>query len=828
MRELLGRATELAAFDELLGGPEGALLVHGEAGVGKTALTARALAGTAHRVGGALGTLSWLPFLPLRRAFPELPDETWTGDPGYVAAAVEAAAGTSVLVVEDAQWADPASLDAVVQLVGRVRLVVTVRRGDPAAADVVTQLEKAGAARLDLEPLGRDAARALVAAVRGGLTDAEVDELVDRSGGNPLFIEELGVDGGTASLELALLARCRDLPEAQLEGVALLALGGRPLPATDLPDVPGLLDSGLVVLDADGDARIRHALIGEVIGEMVSAERRVRVHRTLAGLSDHPGDVAHHLLAAGDREAAHAAALSAVEQSATPGERWRHLVTAAESADGDDATELRIRAAEAACTAAEPERAGRLLEGLDVAGPHGAALALARATQAFQIGDWDRYPVEIAAGRALARPGSREEAQLRNREAAAALIMDNDARTALTLAREAIDLAARSGTSSTGAKGMAAAALADLEEPGWRELFEESVVEARAEGDAYRELSILLNYTISLTAAGDLDEALRQVERHQRRAHELRLLKKAHNSAVTGLIVTLYRGDLTAVVEEGSRMLAEALAPGDRHDVISTIGFAQAALGLTEAALAAAAALQDRVSHLSNHHAVRLHAFALGGQPERAVAEWEPFIAADGNDTYAITDAAPAVAWAAYDAGIAPPPRPESLAGGLFAGTVPELDGIEALRSEQHDVARSHFDRAAELHGQRRVAVGMCRWAAAEAARLAGDTGAAEAELRVVLAAARTDALAPLVARCERSLRAMGVHRVARRTADGALLSAREQEVVDLVVEGLTDREIATRLALAHRTVQTHLASARRKLGADNRSHLVAILAGSA
>ncbi|MBC2931748.1 LuxR family transcriptional regulator [Nocardioides sp. zg-1228] len=827
MRELLGRATELESFAELLGGPEGALLVHGEAGVGKTALTARALAATPHRVGGALGTLAWLPFLSLRRALPELPDETWTGDPDYVATAIEAAMGSSVLVVEDAQWADPATLEVLEQLVGRVRLVVTARRGDPAAAQVVTRLDKAGAARLDLEPLGRDAARALVAAVRGGLTDAEVDELVERSGGNPLFIEELGVDGGTASLELALLARCRDLPEAQLEGVALLALAGRPVPATDVPDVPGLLDSGLVVVDADGGARIRHALIGEVIGDLVSSERRVRCHRTLARLSDHPGDVAHHLLAAGDRGEAHAAALRAVEQSATPGERWRHLVTAAESADGDDATELRIRAAEAACTAAEPERAGQLLEGLEVAGPHGAALALARATQAFQIGDWDRYPVEIAAGRALARPGSREEAQLLNREAAAALIMDNDARAALALAREAIDLAARSGTSSAGAKGMAASALADLEEPGWRELFEESLVEARAEGDAYRELSVLLNYTISLTAAGDLDEALAQVDRHQRRARELRLLKKAHNSAVTGLVVALYRGDLASVVEEGSRMLAEALAPGDRYDVISTIGFAQAELGHTREALAAADALKDRVSHLSNHHGVRLHAFALGGQPERAVAEWEPFTSAGGNDTYAITGAAPVVAWAAYDGGLPPPPRPESLAGGLFAGTGPELDGIDALRSQQYDAARGHFDRAGELHGQRRSAVWMCRWAAAEATRLGGDTGSAEAELRAVLTAAREDGLAPLVARCERSLRAAGVHQGARRTAEGALLSAREQEVVDLVAEGLTDREIATRLALAHRTVQTHLASARRKLGADNRSHLVAILTGS-
>ena len=59
------------------------------------------------------------------------------------------------------------------------------------------------------------------------------------------------------------------------------------------------------------------------------------------------------------------------------------------------------------------------------------------------------------------------------------------------------------------------------------------------------------------------------------------------------------------------------------------------------------------------------------------------------------------------------------------------------------------------------------------------------------------------------------------------MLSAREQEVAGLVAEGLTDREIAARLGLAHRTVQTHVANARHKLGADNRSHLVALLAGT-
>ncbi|WP_239460042.1 helix-turn-helix transcriptional regulator [Nocardioides daejeonensis] len=57
-------------------------------------------------------------------------------------------------------------------------------------------------------------------------------------------------------------------------------------------------------------------------------------------------------------------------------------------------------------------------------------------------------------------------------------------------------------------------------------------------------------------------------------------------------------------------------------------------------------------------------------------------------------------------------------------------------------------------------------------------------------------------------------------------LTARELDVVALVGEGLTDRAIANRLGLSVRTVETHLASARRKLGAGNRRQ-AALLAGA-
>ena len=53
------------------------------------------------------------------------------------------------------------------------------------------------------------------------------------------------------------------------------------------------------------------------------------------------------------------------------------------------------------------------------------------------------------------------------------------------------------------------------------------------------------------------------------------------------------------------------------------------------------------------------------------------------------------------------------------------------------------------------------------------------------------------------------------------ILTAREQDVMTLVTEGATDREIALRLSIAERTVRVHLQSIFRKVGARNRTEAV-------
>ena len=76
--------------------------------------------------------------------------------------------------------------------------------------------------------------------------------------------------------------------------------------------------------------------------------------------------------------------------------------------------------------------------------------------------------------------------------------------------------------------------------------------------------------------------------------------------------------------------------------------------------------------------------------------------------------------------------------------------------------------------------------------------------------------------RARRALRTLGVRppavRSDRRAADP--LSRRELEVAGLVAKGLTNAEIAERLVLSVRTVDTHLAHIYGRLGISSRAAL--------
>lgn len=55
----------------------------------------------------------------------------------------------------------------------------------------------------------------------------------------------------------------------------------------------------------------------------------------------------------------------------------------------------------------------------------------------------------------------------------------------------------------------------------------------------------------------------------------------------------------------------------------------------------------------------------------------------------------------------------------------------------------------------------------------------------------------------------------------GVCLTTRELEVLTLVADGLSAKEVALRIAIAPRTVERHIDNARMKMRARNRIHLV-------
>ncbi len=111
-----------------------------------------------------------------------------------------------------------------------------------------------------------------------------------------------------------------------------------------------------------------------------------------------------------------------------------------------------------------------------------------------------------------------------------------------------------------------------------------------------------------------------------------------------------------------------------------------------------------------------------------------------------------------------------------------------------------------------------------------GDRGRASDLLRDALAMFEDLGADRDVARATAQLRELGVRRRAtapHRTAVSGWqsLTPAERRVVDLVVEGLTNPQIGTRLFVSRRTVQTHLAHVFQKLQITSRSELAALAA---
>jgi DNA-binding NarL/FixJ family response regulator len=112
----------------------------------------------------------------------------------------------------------------------------------------------------------------------------------------------------------------------------------------------------------------------------------------------------------------------------------------------------------------------------------------------------------------------------------------------------------------------------------------------------------------------------------------------------------------------------------------------------------------------------------------------------------------------------------------------------------------------------------ITRAAFGEACRAAGDEGTAELELQAARGALEQLGAAPDAARVTQVL--------GRRAGDGSGLTPRQIEVLALVVQGRTNREIATELMVSEHTVRRHLQNIYLRLGVSSRAAATAYAVG--
>ncbi|WP_304599227.1 helix-turn-helix transcriptional regulator [Isoptericola sp. BMS4] len=113
------------------------------------------------------------------------------------------------------------------------------------------------------------------------------------------------------------------------------------------------------------------------------------------------------------------------------------------------------------------------------------------------------------------------------------------------------------------------------------------------------------------------------------------------------------------------------------------------------------------------------------------------------------------------------------------------------------------------------------RWA--QALRAAGDTPASEVEAAEALAEAEAMGAEPLADAVRSWARRARVPLPGVRRAPTTLLTAREEEVLELVAQGLSNRQIGEHLFISTKTVSVHVSNLLAKLGVSGRAEAVAV-----
>lgn len=753
--------------------------------------------GRAHCLGGGLSLLVPRPYAALERAV----RQRLTGSPIEVAETVLAAIGDDVLVVEDLHWVHDSTLEVLALLVDQVPLLATSR---PERFERFRRVFDVGEV-VALGPLCADASARLADIRHPGLADDERRALLEAADGNPLLIERL-VDADHAvspSLQVAIAHRLTDLDDDTRRTIGELALLGRPAE-------PGLLSrppvtSDLVEILPDGRLTLRHSAMATAISDSLDDDVKESFHVELADLLEEAGsdaEAAAHAYAAGDRVRAERLAVRASARCDDPGERAYLYQLAADSA-ADVAA-----AAEHRCLAAEDHvAAGRLLEALaqvDLVGDdvvaHAADATLQRARVAWFTGAVDeaREHFDRAEGFAVGDP----DRTLRISNERALLEVRDHGPGYLERAMATAEAAApHGGLAELRAQSTLGAALLYSGSLEWEPVLRSALAKIAAVGDPELESATAFHLVSGLGLHGRIRDAIEVAGIQVDRARVAGL-----GSWVTHLeqVWFTHRGvtsvGLRTMLDDADVHLATHQLRGARDHVLFGRLLAELDLGRFDDARLSLAQMVAESTGSPDATAMIATARAelswFVDDLDMAAYALEEGRSSDGAYFGLQTLVERTVAHVFVRHGEPFAPRYPSFTMPAWWSAIHEIQGLVALAAGDTRTAADELRCAFEHFS----AIGIPRWTA-RVGIVASDAGV---DVRsAAIDAARRAGLVGVLQRLGISTRPE--------------LTFTEESVLRRIAAGDTSREAATVLGISPGTVDQHVESARRKLGAATR-----------
>ncbi|MEQ4723848.1 AAA family ATPase [Nonomuraea sp. B19D2] len=773
-----------------------------------------------------------------------------------------------LFVIEDLHWADRSTRDLLVFLSRmvqseRVCVAGTYRTDDlhrrHPLRSVLAELKRLPTVTgVELGPLASGDMSDYVATL-GEVGAQELGLIVSRADGNPFYAEELfaamaegdSLPDGLASL---LMTRVEVLSEAGQGVLRAAAVAGRRVEDELLREVSGLplaefeeavreiVSRGLLRVDGYGYA-FRHALLQEAVYTDLLPGERTRLHVAFARLLTSPAELAYHHLAGHDLAGALSASVEAgrlAERLGAPAEAHSHYdralglwerVEGAAALAGESRERLAFRSAVMAADSGDNHRAIIQLRALQPTSEVNERLA-------YYLYEADDQPGAIAAAERAVESAEDQPALAR--------ALATHARTLLWSTRhrdvEALTARALEIARAAGVRDAEVGALLTLA----------TYVEHR--GDLARAHELI--ETASAEGSGDLAMDLRARFHHARIHYEQGLLAQAAEVADDGIRVAFETGLKWSTYGTDLRFLRFLIhyvaGEWDQAEAVAS-SFGTRVGTLPEAILSSFAlfievardlpAVGARLSRLRPFWHDELAAYMSRGlAAEHALWHGDP-AAALGHvrAVMATMDGYPGALrlaaiglWALAELGTTEGADELRARARLSVDSGPTGEpghlGPEGLAWALRVEAEWH-----RVHGRldvelwRRVVeafdfgfvyeVARARWRLAEALLAAGDREGAQAEWALAQETAAKLRAAPL----ENALLEFG--RRARfgggGQGDGGL-TAREVEVLRLVAEGLTNREIAERLFIAHKTVSVHVSNILGKLEVSTRTQAAA------